>query len=884
MSDQEKAPDLPDPMELFEQMRRLADAPSAGKDEELPDPAVLFRQMEEYRQSQLDPSAEPEQDLPDPMELFQQMQLASLGEEGTPTPAKEELPDPSELFERMRQYAQPGDSVEETLPDPRELFQQMQAAAGPVRDDIHLPMPGDEPERVPVSESLDHESKSKGLFQRLKAKFRKEPSVTEESVEFLDENLWGETPLSLQKPAPTLPSPAELFERYNKEQEPEVESVLDEERIPDSAPLELDFGLRDDTAPSDIAFDIDLGLRNEEAPTGEALVSKSLEQELDFGLRDESAPEDVVPELDFDLPEAEVPVDALDLDFGLRDEMAIQETAPASKSLEQDLEFGSEDEALPSPEEMFRRMQEEEASSGEGLPQLPDLDAFKKELEEEERARLDPDVVGDLSGPERFVDTISDSVFAANVLPGFRQTPPPIPEPYEEPEVVEKPEPVAESQPAPKPEPKTDSVPEAKPKPEPQAATSESGPTGTLRVAYHETPEADASRPIKAAAGRKRSYPAGPSPAAAKRQIKEGPPSTDGTKSAKPIRQRRFSRVKLAIFTRQMAVMVHAGIQLHMAISFAAESDHEMNPLLTEMMRKVESGYTYSAAIAEASRTFDPVYVGLVQAGELSGRLPQMLSRLADVLEREVELRKRLVSVVTYPIVLLSVCLLGTLGFVYFVLPTLTPLFDDLGVNLPLPTRILLASRDFILPVIGATLATAFGLYALRDQISDVVKSNPKLERGLSALPFRIPVFGEVYDKIVTARVLYSLSTMLDVGITLNQALARAELTAGNALISYRLSKARLDLADGMAVTDCFRGNDLFNPSALHLIGAGEESAKLAEMFAFVARLFDEEVEYSLETASAVLEPIIMICMGLIVGFITISAALPTIQILQNFS
>jgi type IV pilus assembly protein PilC len=145
-------------------------------------------------------------------------------------------------------------------------------------------------------------------------------------------------------------------------------------------------------------------------------------------------------------------------------------------------------------------------------------------------------------------------------------------------------------------------------------------------------------------------------------------------------------------------------------------------------------------------------------------------------------------------------------------------------------------------------------------------------------------VLGEVYDKIVTSRVLYSLSTMLDVGITLNQALARAETTAGNALTAFRLGKARMDLADGVGVTDCFRMNQLFSPSALHLINAGEEAAKLAEMFGFVARLFDEEVEYAVQSASSILEPIIMIVMGFVVGFIVISAALPTLQLLQNFT
>ena len=178
----------------------------------------------------------------------------------------------------------------------------------------------------------------------------------------------------------------------------------------------------------------------------------------------------------------------------------------------------------------------------------------------------------------------------------------------------------------------------------------------------------------------------------------------------------------------------------------------------------------------------------------------------------------------------------------------------DRAVDLPLPTKILLSSREAILPVLGLSLGSVFLFFLTRDRLTDAIRKRPMWERRLAQIPFHIPVLGQVYDKIVTARVLYSLSTMLDVGITLNQALARTEVTAGNALVSFRLGKARMDLADGVGVTDCFRMNQLFSPSALFLISAGEESARLAEMFAFVARIFDEDVEYALQTASSVLE------------------------------
>ena len=557
---------------------------------------------------------------------------------------------------------------------------------------------------------------------------------------------------------------------------------------------------------------------------------------------------------------------------------------------------------------MFQRIQEERSEAvaeGVDLPPLPDLEAFKRQLEEEERARLDPDLLCDLSGPQRFVETVSDTVFSGGLQPSFLAGIGEAIGPGEDFEddseddsefVLEAvPERVVEPELQPAYEEEPQMVTPAKPERAPEETVSGSSPADDLKrselfgvedTAAKESQEEvhsswQAGQETEAVKYRRR-HPDDPILKKPSAKSKEASDAEDSKK--KDLTFKRFSRYKLAILTRQLAVMLKSGIQLHASISFAAESDPTLQPMLESIVHKLESGYTFSGALASASRTFDPIYLGLAQAGELSGRLPEMLDRLADALEREVEMRKRIVSTVTYPAMLFMVCLLGTLGFIYFVLPTLTPLFDELQVNLPWPTQVLLASRGFILPTVAVSVLSAILLYITRDKIGDFIKARPILERRLSSIPFNLPVIGEVYHKVVTARVLYSLSTMLEVGITLNQSLARAETTAGNALTAHRLSRARMDLADGVGVTDCFRFNELFTPSALHLISAGEESARLAEMFHFVAKILDEEVEYALQSASSILEPLIMLFMGMVVGFITLAAALPTIQLLQNFT
>lgn len=348
-------------------------------------------------------------------------------------------------------------------------------------------------------------------------------------------------------------------------------------------------------------------------------------------------------------------------------------------------------------------------------------------------------------------------------------------------------------------------------------------------------------------------------------------------------RRRAMSLHTLSVFTRQLSAMLKAGIALHQSVSFCAESDPESAPVLEDICRKIESGFSFSGALREYPECFNAVYVGLIHAGELSGRLNEMLARLADILERELELRKRMISVVTYPAMLMGVSILGTLGFIFFVLPQLEPMFLDLGVDLPWPTQVLLSLRTLLLPVTVVLAVTLLLLALLRGQIVAYIKARPGLERKLAYIPLSTPVLGPVYEKLITARVLYSLATMLEVGVAMSQALARAEGATGNAYIGFRLSRARQELADGSSVTECFANNQVFPDTAMQLIAAGEESARLVEMFTYVAKHFDEEVEQSMNSAAGLLEPLIMVGMGLVVGFIVVAAALPTIKLLQGF-
>lgn len=839
---------------------------SDGNPEEtprLPDPRELYRQMEEEQQSEKAP-------LPDPAELFRQMEAEEQADQEVPS-----LPDPALLYQQLEEDSY-GFPEADTAAFASEGFEEDL--------DFDIPDPDSADSNRTITVTLE-ELEARRRLEEAEQGVESEESEFEETGEPPDmaallqaslSEVEDEVPLEEEEAPTDLPDPAALFAELEEEAKESEDPQLEPEKAPSESELDED--------PEVAGFFANLTNRfNPTEPEVEAeppplrlpeiikpapvLSQPDLEQESEpTESRPLPSPEELFQQLKAEENEAESAQESSG------EELLIPEEEPSLQAFE------------PPPTDSGDSQSEEES-----LPALPDLEAFKQELEDERRAHLDPDLDTDLSGPERFAQTVSDSVFRSEQ--SLRATFAPVPEPEPEPESKPEPSPPPSAEPTPATGGDILSNEDFLAELEADVSEPESpvGPTGTIKV-DEEKVAAEIFQEQEAASKPLLRHPTDAPPPtsyqAGGKKARSKPKSKDKTKKTPEKKKpgKRFSRYKLALFTRQMAVMLKAGIQLHQSVAFAADSDPEMEPLLKQVLQKLESGYSFSNAIADSSRSFDTVYVGLIQAGELSGRLHEMLARLADVLEREIELRKRLISVITYPTVLLTVSFMGTLGFIFFVLPTLTPLFKDLGVALPLPTRILLASRDFIIPTFAVAVLSIILLVLTRDRISDYIKERPTLERKFAAVPFSIPVIGDVYEKVITARVLYSLSTMLDVGITLNQALARAEVTSGNALTSYRLGKARMDLADGLGVTDCFRLNNLFNPSALHLISAGEEAAKLADMFQYVAKLFDEEVEYALESASSILEPLIMVVMGFIVGFITIAAALPTIQLLQNFS
>ncbi len=346
-------------------------------------------------------------------------------------------------------------------------------------------------------------------------------------------------------------------------------------------------------------------------------------------------------------------------------------------------------------------------------------------------------------------------------------------------------------------------------------------------------------------------------------------------------RKQRVTSDDVVVFTRQFCAMVGSGLPLHQSLYFYAENepDAALSRIVHDVADRVGEGNPISTGMRRYPEVFSEVYTGLIAAGESTGMLVAVLNKLADLSEKNQRIRKKVWSTLTYPLVLITVSTLCVLAFLYFVLPMLVPLFSTLGVQLPLPTRMLLQiSYTMQSPLtLALVLATPVALFFLWPSTRGL-----REKRWVHRIPLELPLVGKMVEKIITARIMFSMATLLDAGFALTATLEKCEKVAGNAEIAYRLRRAREMLVEGASAAECLERARVFPNGAIQMIAVGEETAALAEMIARVAQVYEDDVELTLLDLASLLEPAILMVMGVIVGFIVLAAVLPTVQLLDK--
>lgn len=349
-------------------------------------------------------------------------------------------------------------------------------------------------------------------------------------------------------------------------------------------------------------------------------------------------------------------------------------------------------------------------------------------------------------------------------------------------------------------------------------------------------------------------------------------------------RPARVSWEELSIFTRQLSTMLDAGIPVARALHFFSEgiSGGQLTEIVEVINQKVNSGSRLSHAMSSFPTVFSDVYTSLVETGEESGHLATSMQRLADLLEKQVRMHKRIVATLTYPVILLAVSVLLIGAFVLGILPMLEPMFLSMNVPLPLPTRILLTSRLFLWPLMSFCILFWLLFWAFRPFIHKALMKRPVLRKKIARSPLFWPLVGEVARKIAVSRILYAMATMLESGMTLMHALSRSARVTGNYWIESQMGLSRSAVMDGETVAEALEVSGIFPSQTIQLITIGEETSTLSAMVKYVADMYEEDADMALTNMATALEPLLMGGMGVIAGFVVISAILPTLELINH--
>lgn len=357
---------------------------------------------------------------------------------------------------------------------------------------------------------------------------------------------------------------------------------------------------------------------------------------------------------------------------------------------------------------------------------------------------------------------------------------------------------------------------------------------------------------------------------------------------AKSSKNKSFGKVRLgnlAVFCRQFSTMVDAGVSLVRCLDVlsAQTQDAKLKKILIDIGERVESGESLSRAMQRHPRTFSNLFIGMIRAGEVGGVLEETLQRLSQFLESDVALRRKVKSAMTYP-VLVAVLATGiTLFLVYWFVPQWINILHDLGLKddqLPAPTQFLITISDMLVHRWWVFIVSiVIIIFAYK-----VLVGTRFGRRLVDRVKLKIPVFGKLHHKICMARFSRTMGTLLTSGVPILQAMETVAGTVGNSIMSDALLEARARIREGDRIGDPLEASRLFPPMVVHMIGVGEESGSLDFMLQKIADFYEAEVEATLASLTAALEPIMIVGLGFVVGFIVISMFLPLVQVISNLS
>ncbi len=340
---------------------------------------------------------------------------------------------------------------------------------------------------------------------------------------------------------------------------------------------------------------------------------------------------------------------------------------------------------------------------------------------------------------------------------------------------------------------------------------------------------------------------------------------------------------ELAIFTRQFSVMIDAGLPLVQCLEILAgqQENKLFQKVLVGTRGQVEGGATLSAAMRSSPKVFDALYVNMVEAGETGGILDTILQRLSTYIEKNVKLQRAVKSALVYPVGVLTVAGGVIVLLLWKVVPIFATLFAGLGVDLPLPTKIVIAMSNFIGSIFGLFILIALGgaLFGLK-----VWYGTPQGRFVLDTIVLKLPVLGILMRKIAVARFTRTLGTLISSGVPILEGLDITAKTAGNAVVERALQKVRRSLEEGKSLTEPLKESEVFPGMVTQMIAVGEQTGAMDAMLQKIADFYEEEVDAAVKDLLTALEPVMIVFLGVVVGGVVISMYLPLFSLIGKLS
>ena len=335
----------------------------------------------------------------------------------------------------------------------------------------------------------------------------------------------------------------------------------------------------------------------------------------------------------------------------------------------------------------------------------------------------------------------------------------------------------------------------------------------------------------------------------------------------------------IVIFSRQLATMVGAGLTLIRALGILADQT-DSKPLaavISTMRGDIERGLSFSQAISKHPKVFPTVYIAMVRSGEVGGMLDSVLLQLASMLEKQLELRRRVKSAMSYPIAVGGIIVVIVSAMLIFIVPMFESMYKDLGGTLPLPTRMLIGVSGFITSMWWLIALLTFGTVVGLKRW----KATPPGRMAFDRLKLRLPIVRVIVQKTALARFCQTLAALARSGVSIMEALDIVADTAGNAVVAAAVMDAREHVRVGESVSAALMGHDVFPDMVVQMMAVGEETGALDEMLDKIGEFYDAEVSATVDSLTSLIEPLLMVVMGATVGGMVVALYMPMFKIIN---